>query len=102
MPGLIAVASPLPATIPLALVGMRVLVPLREPGAKGQARRRPAVVVPAAAGVGLFTGLLANGGGFLLVPLFFVVLALTITEAAGTSLLVVFAVYFVVRQIAAG
>lgn len=144
VPGLIAVASPLPATIPaalvgmvgyarrgevmwdvarwsvyggvpativgallskwvggdgllvasgvvLALVGIRVLVPLEEPGEKGEARRRPTVVIPAAAAVGLFTGLLANGGGFLLVPLFVVVLAMTMTEAAGTSLVVIVA-----------
>lgn len=144
VPGLIAVASPLPATIPAALAGMvgyarrgevqwdvarwtiyggvpatvagallsrwvggdgllvasgvvlmlvgiRVLVPLRESSADGRARRRIGVVVPAAAAVGLFTGLLANGGGFLLVPLFVVILAMTITEAAGTSLVVIVA-----------
>jgi uncharacterized membrane protein YfcA len=47
------------------------------------------VVVPAAAAIGLFTGLLANGGGFLLVPLFVLVLGLTMPESAGTSLVVI-------------
>ena len=40
------------------------------------------------AGVGLFTGLLANGGGFLLVPMYLLVFGLTMRESAGTSLLV--------------
>ncbi len=41
------------------------------------------------AGVGLFTGLLANGGGFLLVPLYLLVFGLQMRQAAGTSLLVI-------------
>ncbi|MDQ1402753.1 MAG: uncharacterized protein QOG03_1069, partial [Actinomycetota bacterium] len=55
----------------------------------GLARRRPGVVVPAALAIGVFTGLLANGGGFLLVPLFVLVLGLTMPESAGTSLVVI-------------
>ena len=39
--------------------------------------------------VGLLTGLLANGGGFLLVPLFVVVLGMTTARAAGTSMVAV-------------
>ncbi len=46
-------------------------------------------MVGSAFGVGLLTGLLANGGGFLLVPVFVLVLGLTAIEAAGTSMLVV-------------
>ncbi len=38
---------------------------------------------------GVFTGLLANGGGFLIVPLYLLVFGLRIREAAGTSLLVI-------------
>jgi uncharacterized membrane protein YfcA len=38
--------------------------------------------------VGFFSGLLANGGGFLLVPLFLVVLGLEANRATGTSLLI--------------
>ena len=52
----------------LAAVGVRLLLPLPEGRLAGLARRRAGVVVPAAAAIGLFTGLLANGGGFLLVP----------------------------------
>jgi uncharacterized membrane protein YfcA len=142
VPGLIAVAAPLPATIPAAMVGMvayvrrhqvewpvarwsvyggvpatvvgallskyvggrplliasgvvlaavgvRLLQPLPEGRLAGLARRRASVVIPAATAIGLFTGLLANGGGFLLVPLFVVVLGLTMPESAGTSLVVI-------------
>lgn len=142
VPGLVAVASPLPATIPAAIAGMvayvrrgqvhwpiarwsiiggvpatvagalcsrlvggrtlliasgvvlgavgvRILLPQAQSRALLLDRRRPGVVIPAAAGIGLFTGLLANGGGFLLVPLFVVVLGLTMPESAGTSLVVI-------------
>ena len=74
----------------LAVVGARLLAPIRaESRLAGRARRRAGVVVPAAAGIGFFTGLLANGGGFLLVPLFVLVLGLTMPESAGTSLVVI-------------
>jgi uncharacterized membrane protein YfcA len=73
----------------LAIIGARILLPLPEKRLAGLARRRPAVVIPAAAAIGFFTGLLANGGGFLLVPLFVLVLGLTMPESAGTSLVVI-------------
>ncbi|MGO9875692.1 MAG: sulfite exporter TauE/SafE family protein [Acidimicrobiia bacterium] len=143
-PGLIAVASPLPATIPGAAVasiayvrsgdarpraaawtllggvpaaiggallsrvvggptllvlsgvvlvgiGLRVVQPIKQSTRDaGTVRRqnRPLLVL-AAAGVGLFTGLLANGGGFLLVPLYLLVFGLRMRQAVGTSLLVI-------------
>ncbi len=143
LPGLVAIAAPLPATIPtaligaaayarrgevewnvarwcifggvpgtiagallsrvvgggplltasgvvLAVVGVRMLLPADENDRiRGRARRRAGVVIPAAAAIGVFTGLLANGGGFLLVPLYVVVLGLTMPESAGTSLMVI-------------
>lgn len=74
----------------LAVVGLRILAPLpSDERLAGRARRRAGIVVPAAAAIGLFTGLLANGGGFLLVPLFVLVLGLTMPESAGTSLVVI-------------
>jgi uncharacterized membrane protein YfcA len=74
----------------LAVVGVRILWPVLDAGRlAGRARRRPGVVVPAAAAIGCFTGLLANGGGFLLVPLFVLGLGLTMPESAGTSLVVI-------------
>jgi uncharacterized protein len=39
--------------------------------------------------LGLFTGLLANGGGFLLMPLYLLVFGLRMRQAVGTSLLVI-------------
>jgi hypothetical protein len=47
------------------------------------------MVVAAPGGVGVFTGLLANGGGFLLVPLYLLVLGLPMRTSAGTSLVVI-------------
>lgn len=73
----------------LAIVGVRIFLPLGEKHLAGRARRRPELVVPAAGAIGLVTGLLANGGGFLLVPLFVLVLGLTMPESAGTSLVVI-------------
>jgi uncharacterized membrane protein YfcA len=144
VPGLLAVASPLPATIPAALaavgpyarrgevnrvtagwsllgaipatvagallsrvvggqallvasgvvlvvIGWRLLQPVAAGTVEaGVARRENRVLLTTtAAGVGLFTGLLANGGGFLLVPVYLLLFGLSIAEAAGTSLVVV-------------
>ncbi len=47
------------------------------------------LLVTLAAGLGLFTGLLANGGGFLLMPLYLLVFGLRMRQAVGTSLLVI-------------
>jgi uncharacterized membrane protein YfcA len=75
----------------IAGVGARVLRPLSDDQARdGARRRRRAWFVAASVAVaGLATGLLANGGGFLLVPLYLVVLGLPMRTASGTSLLVV-------------
>jgi len=144
VPGLIAVASPLPATIPaaaigavpylrsgearpraagwsmlggipgtivgavlsrfvggsalliasgvvLVVVGFRVLRPVEEARRETGARRRQnrPLLVASTAGVGVFTGLLANGGGFLLVPLYLLMFGLRMREAVGTSLVVI-------------
>jgi uncharacterized membrane protein YfcA len=144
VPGLLAIASPLPATIPSALaalgpfvrggdvrpkaagwtllggvpavvvgsllskevggpallvisgvvlviIGIRVCRPISETHRiAGFARRQNRVfLVVASAGVGLFTGLLANGGGFLLVPMYLLIFGLEMRESAGTSLLVI-------------
>jgi uncharacterized membrane protein YfcA len=75
----------------LVAVGVRVLVPdARGHADRARTRRdNTALLVAASFAVGVLTGLLANGGGFLLVPLFIVGFGLAATEAAGTSLLVV-------------
>lgn len=77
--------------VALALVGARVLLPIEDSARQAGTRRRHnrPLLVAAAAGVGLFTGLLANGGGFLLMPLYLMVFGLAMRQAVGTSLLVV-------------
>lgn len=76
----------------LIVVGIRILWPTRtDPGAADRAaarRENATLVVGLAIGVGFFAGLLANGGGFLLVPLFIVLFGLQMPEATGTSLVV--------------
>ncbi|MDA8319681.1 MAG: sulfite exporter TauE/SafE family protein [Actinomycetota bacterium] len=143
-PGLIAVASPLPATIPsaalgavpylrsreartraaawsvlggipgtvagallsrlaggpvllvlsgvvLIVIGARVVRPIGESTRQEGTRRRQnrLLLAASAAAVGVFTGLLANGGAFLLVPLYLLVFGLRMRQAVGTSLLVI-------------
>jgi uncharacterized membrane protein YfcA len=73
----------------LLAVGVRVLRPAGARGDAATARRRrgsAGFVVAAAATIGFASGLLANGGGFLLVPLFLLALGLDMNEAAGTSM----------------
>jgi uncharacterized membrane protein YfcA len=75
----------------LAVVGARMLLPDRTGAThRGVARaEQTPLVLGATFAVGFLTGLLANGGGFLLVPLFVLVLGMTATRAAGTSMVVV-------------
>ncbi len=55
----------------------------------GAARPRPGLIVPAALGVGLLTGLLGVGGGFIIVPSLVLVVGLPMARAVGTSLAVI-------------
>lgn len=75
----------------LLIVGIRVLLPDPVDGAGRRTARRSrvGVVLAAAFAVGLVSGLLANGGRFLLVPVFIVFLGLGAGEAAGTSMVAV-------------
>jgi uncharacterized membrane protein YfcA len=75
----------------LVVIGLRVIRPIAEPlQVSGTVRRRNRLLlVAAAAFVGFFSGLLANGGGFLLVPMYLLAFGLDMRKAAGTSLLVI-------------
>lgn len=75
----------------LLIIGVRMLMPDPKGSSAVRASRREnaRIVIASSFGVGLLTGLLANGGGFLLVPLFVLVLGLSSIEAAGTSMVVV-------------
>lgn len=69
----------------LAAIGARMLWP------SGVASERDAhtpgwIIAAGGASVGFLAGLLANGGGFLLVPFFAVGLGMSMRKAAGTSL----------------
>ena len=68
----------------LVLAGWRMLSPARI----GLVAGRDRATVVAAAGVGFAAGLLANSGGFLLVPVFVLLAGLRMRQAAATSLLV--------------
>ncbi len=72
-------------------VGVRVLLPDPGGGADRRAARRDSsgLVLGAGFAIGLLTGLLANGGGFLLVPTFIMLFGMTSGEAAGTSMVAV-------------
>jgi uncharacterized membrane protein YfcA len=85
-PGLLLLSG-----VMLLVVGARVLMPDPEGHAVRCAARRDrtAAVLSASFAVGILTGLLANGGGFLLVPLFVLAFGLTATQATGTSMLTV-------------
>ena len=71
-------------------VGLRVLRPGRAASRRDLAavHAQPGRLVALAAAVGFSAGLLANGGGFLLVPLFLLYLGLDMNRATGTSLIV--------------
>ena len=68
----------------LGVVGLRLALDRSRPGER-RVMGAPALVASGAT-IGLLTGLLANGGGFLLVPFFIVGLGMTSHEAAGTSM----------------
>jgi uncharacterized protein len=78
----------------LFVVGLRIVRPGRvvDPAVAAARRANTPFVITTAAAIGFASGLLANGGGFLLVPLFLLALGLDMNEAAGTSLVVAFAV----------
>ncbi len=74
----------------LFAAGARMLVPQRR-GAQLRCAARldsPGLVVALVAGAGVVSGLLAVGGGTLLVPIFVMALGFTTARAAGTSLVV--------------
>jgi len=74
----------------LLLIGVRVLRPVvaDDTDRAPWARRHPALLTAAAVVIGFSSGLLANGGGFLLVPLFLLAVGLDMNRATGTSLVV--------------
>ena len=73
------------SAVTLLLIGLRLSMPMGEGGIHPT---NCVATVAAVAGVGFAAGLLANSGGFLLVPVFLLVAGLSMRSAAGTSMLV--------------
>jgi uncharacterized protein len=74
----------------VVLVGLRLLLD-RQPAerAEGAPAASPGWFILVGAGVGFLSGLLANGGGFLLVPAYLLLFRMPAQEAAATSLVAV-------------
>jgi uncharacterized protein len=72
----------------LLVIGARVLLPdpVGHADRTARWRDRPEMVVVPAFAVGVLSGLLANSGGVLLVPMCILLLGLTAARAAGTSI----------------
>jgi uncharacterized membrane protein YfcA len=93
------VAARVPGIVQLTLLGIVMLVaatlmlrpPRIEETADGAAtgRQHPLLVTTAALGVGMLSGLVGIGGGFLFVPALVLLAGLPIKTAVGTSLLVI-------------
>lgn len=75
----------------LVVVGIRVVLPIEDDAREAGTRRRlnRPLLVGASAAVGLITGVLANGGAFLLMPMYLLLFGLRMRQAVGTSLVVV-------------
>lgn len=73
----------------LGFAGVRILRPVNAATTRqGWAQEHPVALMTLAAIVGWVSGLLANGGGFLLVPMFLLLVGLDMNRATGTSLVV--------------
>jgi uncharacterized membrane protein YfcA len=73
----------------MLVVGGMMLLPRREPPGTAQAKPSLATILATGGGVGLLTGLLGVGGGFLIVPALVIVVGLPMVEAVSTSLIII-------------
>jgi uncharacterized membrane protein YfcA len=73
----------------MVITALAMLRGRRSTATTGEATPSPGRVLLVGAGVGLVTGLLGAGGGFLIVPALTLLAGLPITAAMGTSLLVI-------------
>lgn len=88
--GIPATALMLMFAVLMLAVGALMLLRRGKPGPQGGERRGGlALTLASGAGVGLLTGFLGVGGGFLIVPALVMVVGLPMGEAIGTSLLVI-------------
>jgi hypothetical protein len=73
----------------MLLVGGMMLLPRRLPPDTSRARPTFLTVLASGAAVGLLTGLLGVGGGFLIVPALVMIVGLPMVEAISTSLIII-------------
>ncbi len=71
----------------MIVIGLLMLRP--PPQSAGEVALQWPVVLASGAGVGLLTGILGVGGGFLIVPALVMLIGLPMAQAVGTSLLVI-------------
>jgi hypothetical protein len=75
----------------MLLVGGMMLLPRRAPPSVVRAKPALLTILASGGGVGLLTGLLGVGGGFLIVPTLVMVVGLPMVEAVSTSLIIIVA-----------
>jgi uncharacterized protein len=73
----------------MLVIGVLMLVQSRQPEQARGSLRPWWVLVASGAGVGLLTGVLGVGGGFLIVPALVMLVGLPIYQAVGTSLIII-------------
>lgn len=73
----------------MSLVAIRMLLGSNNPAKESPQPRGLAVIVLAGLGVGILTGFLGVGGGFLIVPALVLLVGLPMAQAIGTSLVII-------------
>ena len=73
----------------MLLVGGMMLWRRSDDNRQDQIHPRPWVIAAVGAGVGLLTGILGVGGGFLIVPALVMLIGLSMSQAVGTSLVII-------------
>ncbi len=73
----------------MAFVAIRMLITPKNPTVGAEHPRSIGVILAAGVGVGLLTGFFGVGGGFLIVPALVILVGLPMSQAVGTSLVII-------------
>ncbi len=90
--GLSKLFSPAALMVAFALLMLIIgtmMVLRRDASAQGASAHSLPVIIASGAGVGLLTGILGVGGGFLIVPALVMLVGLPMNQAVGTSLVII-------------